>query len=74
MYSSVCSRVPHPDTQQKPSRVGVFDALKGFGDGRAGADQMLTIPVASCNEVVCARAGSTQARSASGDPPIQAAP
>src|SRR5277367_6490658 len=35
---------------------------------------MLTIPVASCNELVCARTGSTQARSASGDPPIQAAP
>src|SRR5512142_2684708 len=35
---------------------------------------MLTIPVASCNDVVCARAGSTQARSASGDPPTQTAP
>src|ERR1700744_2480778 len=34
---------------------------------------MLTIPVASCSELVCANAGSTQASSASGEPPIQAA-
>lgn len=40
----------------------------------AGADQMLTIPVASCSDVVRARAGSTQDNSASGEPPIQAAP
>ncbi len=40
----------------------------------AGDDQMLMIPVANCNVDVSASAGSTQLRSASGEPPTQTAP
>ena len=40
----------------------------------AGDAQMLTMPVATCSVYVSARAGSTNAESAAGEPPTQTAP
>ncbi len=42
--------------------------------GWAGADQMLTMPVATCSVVVASRMGSTHASSAGGEPPTQTDP
>src|ERR1700722_13636476 len=42
--------------------------------GLAAADQMLTMPVATCSVVVASRMGSTHSSSAGGEPPTQTDP